>query len=84
MMMLTKALRKASLSFLGAYDVAAFLPFVPGGGLGGDGDALPPFAVSQVLLRRCFGFLPKPITTIKGNYCQITLLLIASTMHFHM
>ena len=59
MMMLTRALRNDSLSFLGAYDDAPFLPFVPGGGLGGDGESLP-FAASQVLLRMCFGFLPKP------------------------
>ena len=66
MMILTRALRNDSLSFLGAYDVAAFLPFVPGGGLGGDGEPLP-FVASQVLLRRCFGFLPKPITIRKRN-----------------
>lgn len=61
MIMLTRALRNDSLSFLGAYDAAAvvFLPFVPGGGLGDDGEPLP-FAASQVLLRMCFGFLPKP------------------------
>ena len=59
MMMLTRALRNDSLSFLGAYDAVPFLPFVPGGGLGGEGESLP-FAASQVLLRMCFGLLPKP------------------------
>jgi len=66
MMMLTRALRNDSLSFLGAYDAAPFLPFVPGGGLGGDGESLP-FAASQVLLRMCFGFLPKPTIINKEN-----------------
>lgn len=60
MMMLTRALRNDSLSFLTAYEVPPFLPFVPGGGLGGDGVVFP-FAASQVLLRKCFAFLPKPI-----------------------
>ena len=59
MIMLTRALRNDSLSFLGAYDAAPFLPFVPGGGLGDDGESLP-FAASHVLLRMCFGLLPKP------------------------
>lgn len=58
--MLTRALRNDSLSFLTAYEVPPFLPFVPGGGLGGDGVVFP-FAASQVLLRKCFAFLPKPI-----------------------
>ena len=76
MMMLTRALRNDSLSFLGAYDAAPFLPFVPGGGLGDVGKSLP-FVASQVLLRMCFGLLPKPTIikkeiklSSKSNYSQ--------------
>lgn len=56
-MILTRALRNDSLSFLGAYDAASFLPFVPGG-LGGD---TLPFPASHVLLRMCLGFLRYPV-----------------------
>ena len=57
LMILTRALRNDSLSFLGAYDAASFLPFVPGG-LGGD---TLPFPASHVLLRMCLGFLRYPV-----------------------
>ena len=57
LMILTRALRNDSLSFLGAYDAASFLPFVPGG-LGGD---TLPFPAFHVLLRMCLGFLPYPV-----------------------
>lgn len=59
MMMLRRALWNDSLSFLTAYEAPPFLPFVPGGGLGEDGEVFL-FAASQVLLRTCFAFLPKP------------------------
>ena len=61
MIMFTRALRNASLSFFGAYDAPPCfdLPFAAAGAVG---DALP-VEMSHVLLRRCFGFRPE----CKGN-----------------
>ena len=67
----TRALRNDSLSFLGAYDAACFLPFAPGG-LGGD---TLPLLASHVLLRICLGLLPYPANIKILNYKLISLLL---------